>query len=45
MRHLSEKELNNVSGGGIKTWAFIAVGIFVFATGVIDGYLRPLKCN
>ena len=43
---LEKKELMAISGGGISAgiWALIGAGI-VFLIGVIDGYVRPLKCN
>ncbi len=43
---LTDKELLNISGGSIKwTLALVAGTIITFIAGVIDGYLRPLKCN
>lgn len=45
MKELNNEELMNVSGGAVKIWALIGIGIFAFAAGVVDGYLRPLKCN
>ena len=45
MRELSVNELNEVScGGGISFGLAIFAGI-TFIIGVIDGYVRPLKCN
>lgn len=44
MDKLNKKELMNISGGGLGTGLLIAAGI-VFIIGVIDGYIRPLKCN
>ena len=43
---LSNDELYSVSGGGIG-WgiAGLIAGIITFVVGVIDGYMRPLKCN
>ena len=46
MKHLEKEELMNISGGGYK-WglgALIAGGV-TFIIGLIDGLLRPLKCN
>ncbi|HHT38829.1 MAG TPA: bacteriocin [Mollicutes bacterium] len=41
---IDDKELNNIYGGGFGLW--IAIGSLVtFLIGVIDGYVRPLKCN
>lgn len=41
---LSNYELNNISGGGYG-WYLVLGGAITFLIGVIDGYLRPLKCN
>ncbi len=46
MKKLTNEELILVEGGAIK-WAIlaaIAAGI-TFLIGVIDGIVRPLKCN
>lgn len=43
---LSNEELNEVVGGGLKIGVSIVVAAFVtFIIGVVDGYFRPLKCN
>ncbi len=46
MSVLSKKELQEINGGAISlgTGLLIGAGI-VFLIGVIDGYVRPLKCN
>lgn len=46
MRELSQKELKNISGGalGWKFFAAVPLAISLIA-GIVDGYLRPLKCN
>lgn len=44
MQKISNKELKNVKGGGAGTILLIIAGI-VFIIGVIDGYVRPLRCN
>ena len=44
--YLKEQELNQISGGGISytlLGIFTAIGVFV--AGIVDGFLRPLKCN
>lgn len=41
---LNELELKNISGGGFGFFIAIAA-LITFAVGVIDGYVRPLKCN
>ena len=42
----TDKELLEIQGG-VVSWGLIAgIGsLVVFIIGVIDGYLRPLKCN
>lgn len=44
MVKLDNNELMKVSGGGFGLGLLIGAGI-VFLIGVIDGYVRPLKCN
>lgn len=45
MKELSVKELNSISGGNhFAIGLAIAAGI-TFIIGVIDGYVRPLRCN
>ncbi len=46
MKELKEQELKNVKGGGISIGVatLITVGA-AFLIGVIDGLVRPLKCN
>lgn len=46
MHKLTKNELLNINGGAISIGAglLIAAGV-VFLIGVIDGYVRPLKCN
>lgn len=41
---LTNKELKEIKGGGVGTYLLIG-GIVIFVIGVIDGYIRPLKCN
>lgn len=46
MKRLTDKELMNIDGGAVK----IGIGILIvagitFIAGVIDGIVRPLKCN
>lgn len=46
MKILNDEELKNIYGGGVIFK--IAMGLITagaFAIGVIDGYLRPLKCR
>ncbi len=44
MTLLNNFELEKIHGGGIGIWVTIAA-LITFAIGVIDGYIRPLKCN
>ena len=43
---MTDNELKNIDGGGVSfgTIVGIAAGI-TFLIGVIDGIVRPLKCN
>ncbi len=46
MNELSKQELLKINGGGISFGiGCLIVGAVIFLIGVIDGYLRPLKCN
>lgn len=43
---LQEKELINITGGKASYSLFLVLGgIVTFLIGVVDGYMRPLKCN
>lgn len=42
---LTNKQLYNISGGSILSKSLVFGGIITFIIGVIDGFLRPLKCN
>ncbi len=46
MKALQKNELTKIKGGAIrlKVGALIIGGI-IFMIGVIDGYMRPLRCN
>ena len=46
MNEMTNKELKNVDGGGINIGAIVGIIAGVtFIIGVIDGIVRPLKCN
>ncbi len=46
MRKLTNEELLNVDGGGLKIGLAFALAAGVsFLIGVIDGIIRPLRCN
>lgn len=45
MRELSSNELNEVNGGGGISFGLAVFAGITFIIGVIDGYVRPLKCN
>lgn len=42
---ITESELKEIKGG--VNWVFVGVGgsIISFIIGLVDGYLRPLKCR
>lgn len=43
---LEKKELMAIKGGGVSIGLCTLIGAgIVFLIGVIDGYVRPLKCN
>lgn len=45
MKELNSNELSNINGGsGFAIGLGIVAGI-TFIIGVIDGYVRPLRCN
>lgn len=45
MKELDNNDLRNIQGGfSLGAGLLIATGI-TFLIGVIDGYVRPLKCN
>ena len=44
MNKISKNELMNINGGGLGLGLLIG-GLVTFIIGVIDGYIRPLKCN
>ncbi len=43
---LTEEEMFNIDGGKIS-WQLVGIvgTIITFIAGIVDGYLRPLKCN
>ena len=44
MERLGKRELQKIAGGGLGVGLLIGAGV-IFLIGVIDGYIRPLKCN
>lgn len=44
MMELNNQELKKVNGGGFGLGLLISAGVVLLA-GIIDGYVRPLKCN
>ncbi len=43
---LTNKEMNLVTGGAFKlTFGIVLGSIITLLVGIVDGYLRPLKCN
>ncbi len=46
MRVLKEKELMEISGGFFSAAKVLGIiGAVTFVIGVIDGFVRPLRCN
>lgn len=46
MLKINGNELKNIKGGGITIWGGIGIASgILFLIGVIDGFVRPLKCN
>ena len=46
MNVLNNNELKCIEGGAIKIGLIVGIVAGVsFIAGIIDGYLRPLKCN
>lgn len=46
MNILANSELKTIYAGGIKLGIAAAIlGVVTFVIGVVDGYLRPLKCR
>ena len=45
MEKLNKKDLMSVNGGGILAVGLLIGAGIVFIIGVIDGFMRPLKCN
>lgn len=46
MNKLNDNELMNVEGGAVKAGLIVGIAAGVtFIIGLIDGIIRPLKCN
>lgn len=49
MQKIDKEEMMNVNGGILWTWTLGKVVAIVlgttFVSGLIDGFIRPLKCN
>lgn len=46
MTEITNEELKQLKGGGISIWGGIGIGALItFLVGVVDGFVRPLKCN
>lgn len=44
MNELTSNELSSIRGGGLGLALGITAGI-IFLIGIVDGYVRPLRCN
>lgn len=46
MKEIGKEELKNIDGGGLSLLGAIGlIGAGIFLIGVIDGYVRPKKCD
>lgn len=46
MINLNDEELKNIDGGGVNLGLLVGIGAGItFLIGVIDGFMRPLRCN
>ena len=46
MKNLTNEELKNIDGGGVNIGLLVGIAAGVtFIIGLIDGIIRPLKCN
>ncbi len=45
MKELNDKELMTINGGFGLGWGILIGAGITFIIGVIDGFVRPLKCN
>ena len=46
MKNINDNELKSITGGGVNISAIIGIAAGItFLIGVIDGIVRPLKCN
>ena len=46
MKKLSDNEMYEVEAGAFSKFTLgVVAGVGVFIVGVIDGFLRPLKCH
>ena len=44
MEKISNNELKQINGGGLGLGLLLG-GLATFIIGIIDGYVRPLKCR
>ncbi|MDO4963268.1 MAG: class IIb bacteriocin, lactobin A/cerein 7B family [bacterium] len=46
MENLTDKQMMDIQGGGVNLGVIVGIAAGVtFIIGVIDGLIRPLKCN
>lgn len=46
MKNISDLEMMKINGGGINIGAIVGIAAGItFIIGLIDGIIRPLKCN
>lgn len=46
MKNLTDNDMKKIEGGGLNIGLWLGIGAGVsFLIGLIDGIIRPLKCN
>ena len=46
MKYLNDVEMKKIIGGGMSLFGILGISSLVtFLSGIIDGFVRPLKCN
>lgn len=46
MKNLSNNEMKKIDGGGVNVGLLMGIGAGIsFLIGLVDGLIRPLRCN
>ena len=44
--NMTKEELLNLTGGGVSIGVLAGIGAAItFIIGIVDGYIRPMKCD